>query len=198
MGRARAGEEDVHRRIADTVLTFTSSRQPFATFRIMRRASILVSALAVVLCGGVVLWIGSASTEFVPSSDETRFGARITDADRRAVQVHTGLDLPITTLYHAYHFESALDQRMVVLVTMTQKEAEAVLAQPPLATATWTPASGLPTPASDLSEWPSSWGEPTAAGRRASIDVAPGRQLAVSMGEGAPNTTTLQISWTTY
>ena len=164
----------------------------------MRRSLILTASLAALFVAGVVLMIADGSGEVVPSSEETRFGADILDEDRHAIQAYTGLELPITTLYHAYHFESALDQQLVALVTMTHKEAETVLAQSPLDDAEWTSAAGLPTPTSDLSDWPSSWGEPTTTGRTTSIDVAPGRQLAVSVGEGTPTTKTLQISWFTY
>ncbi len=163
----------------------------------MQRAFLGIGILITLLAAGLVFYVG-ASGDFIESLDETLIGVEIGEDERQAVQAMTSLELPMTTLYHAYHFESALDQRMVALISMPDKDVETVLAQPHLADAVWEPASGLPTPTSDLSAWPSSWGVPTAAGRRTSIDAAPGRQLEVSIGENASNTRTLQITWTTY
>ena len=163
----------------------------------MRRGLLLLGVLIAFMAAGIAVFIGS-SGEFIESSDETLLGAEIGDDERRSVEATTGLELPPGAVVHAYHFESALDQRMVALVSMSNKDAEALLAQPLLNEAAWDAASDLPTAASDLSEWPSSWGEPTQNGRRTSIDAAPGRQLAVSIGENASNTRTLQITWTTY
>ncbi|GAB5534511.1 MAG: hypothetical protein Rubg2KO_07600 [Rubricoccaceae bacterium] len=146
---------------------------------------------------GIIVVVG-ASGDFIESSDETLLGAEVGDAERLDVEATTGLELPPDAVIHAYHFESALDQRMVALVSMSEKDAEAFLAQPPLDEAAWDPASSLPTATSDLANWPLSWGEPTQSGRRTTLDVAPGRQLGVSVGEASSDTRTLQITWTTF
>jgi len=163
----------------------------------MRRGLLLVGILISVLAAGVAAFL-SASGDFIESAEVTLFDAEIGVAERQALEAMTGLDLPPDAVVRAYHFESALDQRMVVLVSMSAKDAEAFLAQPPLDEAEWDSASSLPTATSVLASWPSSWGKPTTDGRRTTIDAAPGRQLAVSIGEDAPNTRTLQITWTTY
>lgn len=139
-----------------------------------------------------------ASGDFIESRDETLMGTEIGAEERQAVQAYTGLELPPSTVYHAYHFESALDQRMVALVSLDAKDVEALLARPPLDEAVWELATDLPTAQSDLSDWPSSWGAPTTTGRRATLDVAPGRQLAVSIGDADSDSQPVLISWFTY
>ena len=163
----------------------------------MQRA-LLAAALLIAIGMAALVMLFTTSGDFVESSEQTLFGADIGFEERQAVQQLTGLELPPASIFHAYHFESALDQRMVALVSMREKDAEAFLAHPLLVDATWDTDTGLPTAETDLAEWPSNWGEPTASGRRAFIEAAPGRYLGISIAESTSDTRTLQITWTTY
>lgn len=163
----------------------------------MQRFLLICGLLVSLAVAAAIIMIG-ASGDFIESTEETRLGLEIGVEQRLAVQALSELDLPPSTVYHAYHFESALDQRMVALVTMDAKDIETLIARPPLAGASWEPVSNLPTAASDLSGWPSSWGEPTVGGRRSTLDTAPGRQLVVSIGDADTDSHPVLISWHTY
>lgn len=163
----------------------------------MQRSVAIFAALSAVALG-IVVWVGESSGDFIETIDETRVGSEIGPDEQQTVLTLTGLELPPSTEYHAYHFFSSLDQQLKVLVSLDAKDVEAFLTQSRLAQATWVPAANLPTATSDLADWPSSWGEPTVSGRRTSLIPTPGRQLDVALGETSADTQPLLITWSTY
>ena len=156
----------------------------------------LVAGLAILGLGAILL---SNRGDFIASSEATLFGDDIGDAEREAVLKRSGLDLPPSAIFHAYHAESSLDQRVLALVTLPRAASDSLLAAPPFDAAAWQDAPDVPTLEAALATFPA-WPTTGASGpgRRTSLDLAPGRQLALYVGDDAPDTRTLSIQWSTY
>lgn len=165
----------------------------------MRLLLTLLAALLVLglVVGAGLTWAGGG--DFVDTLEETALGADVTAAQRARAAATTGLEVPATATWHAYRFHSSLDPSLDALFTLPTADAESLLARPPLGDALWRDAPGVPTLDAALADWPA-WPTTgaTVPGRAATVDLAPGRTLAVTVGEPAPGTRTLRLSWQTY
>ena len=154
-----------------------------------------------ILCLAAMVLLNAC--EFIPSSEGTVFGDAIGDAigdaEREAFTATSGLDLPASAVFHAYHAESSLDQSVLALVTLPQSVADSLLAAPPFDAAVWRDAPDVPTLEAALATFPA-WPTTGASGsgRRTTLDLAPGRRLTLYAGDDTPDTATLSIQWFTY